>query len=611
MTNKVDRSEPRVEYARRQTDRRHQAEGFLAREHRLGNLRAVVFLATLVVLWLVVVLHLFHPVWLLVFPVIFFVLGILHDRTRRRRESAERRAAFYTRALTRLDGTWQGEGPTGSLFDDPQHPYSGDLDLFGNASLFQYLCSARTRQGQTTLAAWLLTTADQDHVLARQEAVKELAPMLDFREDLAVLGSGVGHRLEGPTLADWSAAREPSLTPASRLAALGVGAVSAAAVIGWLFGLPVWVLMMVLTAQMLFGQYYRKTVLRVVAEAEHAAHALTTVVALLARLEQESFTDPYLVSLANALGKDGLTPSQTIARLERVANWLDSRRNPFARALFGLVLGTTQLAMATEAWRRRYGSAIPSWLTAVGDFEALSSLAARAHDHPEDVFPVVQQGSPGLVAGGLGHPLLPGSACVRNDIELSADIPLWMVSGSNMSGKSTLLRAVGVNTVLALAGATVTATAMSLTRLQVVASIRIRDSLQDGRSRFYAEILRLRQMMGLAEEEPVLFLIDELLHGTNSHDRRIGAEAIIRGLVDRHAIGLVTTHDLALTEEHDQVHHAMRNVHLRDHLEGGEMVFDYRLHPGVVHHSNAVALMKKVGLEVDETAMDGREPGPS
>lgn len=174
-----------------------------------------------------------------------------------------------------------------------------------------------------------------------------------------------------------------------------------------------------------------------------------------------------------------------------------------------------------------------------------------------------------------------------------------------MSGKSTLLRAVGVNTVLALAGATVTATAMSLSPLQVVASIRIRDSLRDGRSRFYAEILRLRQMMGLAEEEPVLFLIDELLHGTNSHDRRIGADAIVRGLVDRHAIGLVTTHDLALTEGH-----AMRNVHLRDHVEEGEMVFDYRLHPGVVHHSNALALMKKVGLDVDQTDPPPSEPGP-
>jgi len=611
MTNKVDRSEPRVEYARRQTDHLRRAEHYRAREQRLGNLRAVVFLATLVALWLVVVSHLFHPGWLLVPPAIFFLLGTIYDRTRRRRESAERRAAFYTRALARLDGTWQGHGPTGSLFDDQQHPYAGDLDLFGDASLFQYLCSARTRQGETTLATWLLAAADQDQILARQGAVRELAPMLDFREDLAVLGSGVGHRLEGPTLADWAAEREPALTPASRFAAFGVGAVSAAAVIGWLFGLPIWVLMMVLATQMLFGQFYRKAVLRTVADAEHAAHSLTIMVALLARLERESFTDPYLRRLADALGKDDLTPSQTIARLERLANWLESRRNPFARALFGLILGTTQLAMATEAWRRRYGSAIPSWLTAVGDFEALSSLAARAHDHPEDVFPNVQQGSPGLVAAGLGHPLLPPSVCVRNDIELGAGLPLLMVSGSNMSGKSTLLRAVGVNTVLALAGGTVTATAMSLTTLQVVASIRIRDSLQDGRSRFYAEILRLRQMMGLAEEEPVLFLIDELLHGTNSHDRRIGADAIIRGLVDRHAIGLVTTHDLALTEVHDPVRHAMHNVHLRDHLEEGEMVFDYRLHPGVVHHSNALALMKKVGLDVNQTAPDRSEPEPT
>ncbi|MEE8476920.1 MAG: hypothetical protein V3S19_01040, partial [Gemmatimonadales bacterium] len=505
-----------------------------------------------------------------------------------------------TRALARLDGTWHGDGPTGSAFDDPQHPYAGDLDLFGDASLFQYLCAARTRQGETTLARWLLGAADPDQILARQGAVGELAPMLDFREDLAVLGTGVGHRLEGATLADWAAEREPALTPALRMVAFGVAAVSTAAVIGLLFGLPTWLPMTALAGQMLFARFYRSTVRRVVADAERATRSLTLVVALLARLEREAFTNGYLRRLADALGSDGIPPSRAIARLERLADVLDSRPNLFAIVLFGLLLGTTQLAMAVEAWRRRYGSAVPQWLTAVGDFEALSSLAARAYDHPSDVFPTVHDGPPSLVAAGLGHPLLPSSMCVPNDVELSADVPLWMVSGSNMSGKSTLLRAVGVNTVLALAGATVKATAMSLTPLQVVASIRITDSLQDGKSRFYAEILRLRQMMELAEKERVLFLIDELLHGTNSHDRRIGAEAIVRGLVDRHAVGLVTTHDLALTAVDDGVPYAMRNVHLRDHLEAGEMVFDYRLHPGVVHHSNALALMKQVGLDVDQ-----------
>jgi hypothetical protein len=611
MTNKVERSEPRVEYTRRQAYHSSRAKAYRAHEQRLGNIRMVVFLAALVALWLVVVSHLFHAGWLLVPAAVFAVLGGLHQRTQRRRTSAERRAAFYTRALTRLDGTWQGEGPTGSVFDDPQHPYAGDLDLFGDASLFQYLCSARTRQGETTLATWLLTAADKHQILARQDAVRELSPMLDFREDLAVLGEGIGHRLEGPTLAEWAAGSEPSLTPASRVVAFGMAVISTVAMIGWLFGLPLWVPMTVLAGLMLFGQFYRAAVGRVVADTEHATRSLTILGALLARLERETFTDPYLRGLAEALDRDGLTPSQAIARLERLADWLDSRRNPFAQVLFGLLLGTTQLAMAVEAWRGRYGSAVSRWVTAVGDVEALSSLAARAYDHPEDVYPTVHDGPPGLVAAGLGHPLLPASVCVRNDVGLSADLPLWMVSGSNMSGKSTLLRAVGVNTVLALTGATVTATAMSLTSFQVVASIRLRDSLQDGRSRFYAEILRLRQMMELAETAQVLFLIDELLHGTNSHDRRIGADAIVRGLVDRHAIGLVTTHDLALTTVHDDARYVMRNVHLRDHLQEGEMVFDYRLHPGVVHHSNALALMKKVGLDIGETAPYRSESDPT
>jgi DNA mismatch repair ATPase MutS len=235
----------------------------------------------------------------------------------------------------------------------------------------------------------------------------------------------------------------------------------------------------------------------------------------------------------------------------------------------------------------------------VGEFEALSSLAGHAYERPQDPFPELVEETR-FDGEGLGHPLIPEFRNVRTDLRLGDEGPrVLIVSGSNMSGKSTLLRTLGTNTVLALAGATVRARSLRLSPLQVGASIRIQDSLQAGASRFYAEITRLRQIVELTEQElPVLFLLDEILHGTNSHDRLIGAEGVVRGLTGRRAIGLVTTHDLALARIADELEPHAANVHFEDHLENGKMSFDYQLRPGIVQRSNALELMRSVGLEV-------------
>jgi len=278
---------------------------------------------------------------------------------------------------------------------------------------------------------------------------------------------------------------------------------------------------------------------------------------------------------------------------------LASRDNPAMRVLGPLVLWTEQLAFALEAWRRKSGPALRRWLDAVGEMEALCALAAYAWEHPADPFPEFVSGGPSFEGDDLAHPLLEESRAVRNGVRLGGDLRALIVSGSNMSGKSTLLRTVGVNVALALAGAPVRASRLRLSPLALGASIRVLDSLKGGTSRFYAEIQRLHQIMELAGGGlPVLFLLDELLHGTNSHDRRIGAEAIVRGLVDRGAIGLLTTHDLALASIAERVASRAANVHFEDHLENGRMRFDYRLRAGVVEKSNALELMRSVGLEV-------------
>jgi len=256
--------------------------------------------------------------------------------------------------------------------------------------------------------------------------------------------------------------------------------------------------------------------------------------------------------------------------------------------------------MAVEAWREQCGPHIGQWIAAVGEFEALSCLAGFGYERPGTVFPEFTEGSdPCFQATGLAHPLISLAEVVANDVALGDGTRLWIVSGSNMSGKSTLLRSVGLNAVLAWAGAPVTATSLRVSPVRIGASMRANDSVIDHRSRFYAEISRLRDVMELARAgHPTLFLLDELLSGTNSHDRRIGAEALIRGLVERGAIGMVTTHDLALAEIAATLNGTAANVHFEDHLEGGEIRFDFRLRTGVVTRSNALALMRAVGLDV-------------
>ena len=308
----------------------------------------------------------------------------------------------------------------------------------------------------------------------------------------------------------------------------------------------------------------------------------------------------------------GLRPSRAVAGLRRRVDLLDSRRNQLFAGIAALTMWDVHCALAIETWRATHGHAVAAWLTAVAELEALSFVAGFAWEHPDDVYPEIVEGEVRFEAEGLGHPLMPEARCVRNDVTLGGPIRMLIVSGSNMSGKSTLLRAAGLNAVLALAGAPVRAARLRLSHLSVGATLRIRDSVQEGTSRFYAELVRLRELVRIADGPvPLLFLLDEILHGTNSHDRRRGAAAVVSGLVERGAVGLVTTHDLALSEVADDPGVRAANVHFEDRLENGRMHFDYRMRPGVVRTSNALELMRTLGLwrgDVDGAVDHPRAP---
>lgn len=566
---------------------------------RIGNLRLVIFVVAVVIALLALAKHSFSSWWLVAPLAGFIFLAAHHSRVLRRRTFAKRAAKVYEHGLARIADKWIDLGRPGDEFADPHHIYAADLDLFGRGGLFQLLSLARTRMGEETLASWLLAPSPIEVVRARQSAVTELRAKLDVREDLAVLGEDAGIGVRPKALLKW--AESPNLLEQRRLAIFSrilAPAAIATAIFWATTGQPL-PFVAVVAVESIFSYRLRHALNAVLHETEHAFENLDLLSAMLARLEQESFTSPLLRSLSESLTSHHRPGSSTIARLRKLVALSMSRDNLFLRVLDIPLMYSVQVALAVEHWRQEHGRAVRRWLQAIGEIEALLSLSGHSYEHPADSFPELIEGPPLFEADHLGHPLLPEAVCVRNNVAIGGATRVLMVSGSNMSGKSTMLRTVGINTTLALAGAPVRARHLRLTALQVGASIRINDSLQEGSSRFYAEIKRLRQVYDLTEHPPpLLFLLDELLQGTNSQDRCIGAEALVRALIDRGAIGLVSTHDLALTAVSGAMAAHVHNVHFQDDLDNGRMKFDYRLRDGVVTKSNGLALMRSIGLQV-------------
>ncbi len=540
------------------------------------------------------------PLWILIPVVLFIALAWWHARVIQGRDRAARAARFYEKGIERIENRWMGKGESGERYREPDHVYADDLDLFGRGSLFELLCIARTQAGEGTLARWLKAPASSEEALARQQAVAELRDKLDLREALAGVAEVVRSKVDDAALAEWGQQPRVTFARGTRpLAAVVVAAVLITFALYMADMAPRTAFLAAILIECCIGFALRPKVKTIIEAAERPARDLDLLSDVLRCIEEQKFTSPLLAGLRAKLETKGEPASRQIRRLHTLMRRLDDRGNQFFAPIAAAVLWGTQLSMALERWRDRSGGAIGRWLDAAGEFEALSSFAAYSFEHPGDPFPVLDQRDAWLDAKGLGHPLLPEATFVRNDVRLGGELRLLIISGSNMSGKSTLLRSIGLNTVLAWAGAPVRAERFEVSALQVGASLRIVDSLQDGRSKFYAEITRLRQIMDLAGgDRTLLFLVDEMLSGTNSHDRRIGAEALVRTLVERGAIGIVTTHDLALAHIADGLGARAVNVHFSDTIVDGRLNFDYRLRPGVVEHSNALELMRSVGLRV-------------
>jgi hypothetical protein len=618
--------DPRAEYLRRIETHRQVVASHEKIHRQLGNTKLAVVLVGFVIAWLSLSRHAFSGYWIFAAVAAYAALAVWHERVLRAQRRAETAAAFYERGLARIEDRWAGTGQTGERFRDPKHDYADDLDLFGPASLFELLSTARLPMGENLLAEWLKSPSPPPAIVDRQNLVAELRDNLELREDLAVLGAELRARINPAALLGWAEASPAPPFDSSSLRAV-TAALSVLALATFIYSLlrvEFWPLISVLIVEsLIFGWLHRRAE-HTAGEVAANADGLILFSQLLERIAGEKFASSRLQQFVAALAGDHASAPQALRRLARIVFWIDARESVIGRFLDVTVLYTIQCAFAAEAWRRTYGSKIRDWLAISGEMEALLSLAAYSFEHPADPFPEFTslENEPPLVHGEeLGHPLIPAAKCVRNSVRLGSDLDngtrLLLVSGSNMSGKSTYLRTVGINVVLANAGAPVRAKSLRLSPLSLGTRIRSTDSLQEGRSNFYTEILRIRQVFERMNSGlPLLFLFDELLEGTNSKDRRIGAhgllcaliapvrgalDAPVRGAaegVDRGAIGIVTTHDLALTEITHTLGPIARNAHFQDFVQDGAMHFDYKLRDGVVEKSNALELMRLIGLKV-------------
>lgn len=608
---------PEREYSCRLKRREEQLAAIRGLHQRLWIYLIVVAIAGLVVAYVALSSKLIPSLWILL-PVamVVYVLRAL-SMNARTHSTVQRIARFYELGVARLSQRWKGIGIDGKEFLPPDHVYAADLDLFGSGSLFELLCTARTGIGRATLAKWLLAPAESGEAIERQRAIAELRDDLDLREEWASPGGGGLDRVGPSDVRDWADPPAVSfpffgrafaillpiwLIVSSILPHVGILGLS------WLYAIAVPVGLELLLAATLL----KKSRL-VAANLVSPSFELGLLAPLLERMETEQFQCPLLKSLQLRLTSSSAHPSKQIRILGAWVWLLNLRQTEYFALLGALILWGTNVAIQIELWRQRNRAGLAHWLESLGQFEALLCLARHHYENPEHTFAILRpQSTPFFVAESLGHPLLDRLTCVRTDIRLEHQgTQLIMVSGSNMSGKSTLLRSIGINAVLAAAGAPVCAIRLEISPMQIGCSISVHDSLMQGKSRFQAEVERLKWILDLSHAGNLIFLLDEVLGGTNSRDRYLGAKAVIEQLTGNAAVGLVTTHDLALTAMVKTLDGRAINVHFEEHYEDGEMRFDYRMRSGVLTRTNGLNVMAALGLLPASRARESNFTVPS
>ncbi|HVU05657.1 MAG TPA: DNA mismatch repair protein MutS [Polyangiaceae bacterium] len=552
--------------------------------------------------------------------VAFVGLVIWHARVIRAEDAALRALRVNVDAAARTTLAWRELAADGARFSGTDHPYASDLDLFGRGSVYQRLSVAHTRFGEDALARFLTEPAPVSVVHARQEAARALAPRLDDRQALEALAIAVVEATaESPgNRAPWKSRKKEGPPDPEPLLAWAEGDTWLAkrpVLVGLAYVLPPLTLLALSLGSTLHlpsGAWlvpFVASVLVVAQTREHADRVFSAVSAtegaflrfgpMFERIETLEHSSELLDAIRRDLLASGEPPSRAMKTFERAVGWFELKHNGMLHVLANLfLLWDVHCVRMLEAWQERSGKNVRGWFRALGEVEALSSFAGLAFDEPSFAWPELVE-TPCFEAVGLGHLLLPPSARVSNDVSLPEAGRALLITGSNMSGKSTLLRSMGLAAVLAFAGAPVPASRLRLSPLAVRTSIRISDSLAAGVSHFYAEVARLKAVVdATAGSVPVFFLLDEILHGTNSHERQVGARWVLAELIRKGALGAVSTHDQGLCELPEPLMSRVVQCHFRESVAEDRMTFDYRLRPGPVSGGNALRLMRLVGLDV-------------
>ncbi|MBC2726475.1 MutS family DNA mismatch repair protein [Desulfosporosinus sp.] len=602
--------EPKIVYEKRAHNYGRRKEKLAYKINQLSNVRLVVFLAGC---GLAGFLYMNHrtalSVGILGITLLTFIaLVIWHQNLKTRKNYLQVLYEISAQALQRLGGEWKMFPDTGEEFKDTSHPYSEDLDLFGFSSLFQWINTAKTYGGRNKLKEWLTTPPTNiESILKRQEAITELAGNLAWRQRFLAEARMAKRPMNSPHhIIEWAKTYDKSYLQ------LGV-LISARA-------LPVititFLLLYFITANVSFWYPLTGFLIQTIilfagkqrAKELNAVYSYKETIRIyekmLERFEKRSFRSDHLKSLRMGLcDRDKKPAFRQIRKLSSIAELIANRDNSMFLVINILTLWDIQCMIALESWKQTSGRSLDRWLDTIAELEALSSLAIIRFDHQDWGLPKILTENPGIVAVSMGHPLLKEAIC--NDLSLNKHSGILLITGSNMSGKSTLLRTLGINLVLAYAGAPVCAKHFSCSMLQIYTCMRVSDNLGESISSFYAELLRIKQIVSASKTYTnIFFLLDEIFKGTNSQDRHAGAKVLIQQLSKAGAMGMVSTHDLELGNIERESDRKIRNYHFREYYKHDQIHFDYKLRPGISTTRNAMYLIKMAGIDVDTLSQD-------
>ena len=533
----------------------------------------------------------------------FFILVKVHNRLYFRKEQLETQLKLNQDELKGLEGDYS-VFDEGREFIDAGHPYSYDLDLFGRKSLFQALGRTCTHIGKQTLATWMQHhLTEKTAIETRQESIRDMSRRMEFREAFRVTGSiNRGADSDEEEISRWS--QTPSVlqhlwwvklclwaVPSINILLLALGLLHILS-LSW-FGM-----MFTVFVILSFGLIQRVTLIQ-----ESYGKKLKTLnryAKLITLAKGETWQAPALRELTDKLDIDGHSPAEALTQLSKELDRLDLRNNQLLYVILeGSMFFQLRQIVRIERWKARYGKYLMGWLEAVGELDALCSLGTFAYNHPAYTYPTITNQPFCFLARNMGHPLMPEAQCVKNDATIPSRPYFLIITGANMAGKSTYLRTIGVNYLLACMGCPVCCESLTLYPAQLITSLRTTDSLSDNESYFFAELKRLKRIIDLLNKGQELFIIlDEILKGTNSADKQKGSLDLIRQFMRLKADGIIATHDLLLGTLADQFPEYIRNYCFEADIKDNELTFSYRLREGVAQNMNACFLMRKMGITI-------------